>query len=131
ERSPTTTNRLVLALAEVTAGHPGTNLMKGRAALQSLIAEPGLLVETERQLVTVFLNELTQYERMTGSAESRANSELRAAQQERDQLARQLATVRANNAQLENELKEAEEKLSAITRIERSLRERSDDAPTE
>lgn len=131
ERSPTTTNRLTLALARITSGHPDTDVATGRTQLQTLLNEPGLLVETERQLVIVFLNELDQRDRVNGDAERRLSESLRETERTRDQLARQLAAANSNNARLETQLREAEEKLSAITRIERSIRERTDDDPTQ
>ena len=126
-RSPTTSNRLALALARITPGHPATNIATGRAELESLLADPELLVESERQLVTVLLSELDQQQRIAGATMAPLNQALADANAERDRLARELAASRARATELQRQLREAEEKLDAITRIERSIRERTDD----
>ncbi|MEL7535572.1 MAG: hypothetical protein AAFZ58_06295 [Pseudomonadota bacterium] len=128
-RSPTTTNRLALALARITPGHPATDVSTGRAELERLLADPALLVESERQLVVVMLAELDQQQRIAGASVERLNDALVQANADRDRLARELEASRSRAAELQRELREAEEKLDAITRIERSIRERTDDEP--
>ncbi len=129
DRSPTTTSRLGLALAQATSGHGGTDIARGRATLESLLADPGLLVESERQLAGIVLNEIQLREQMAGASEAARRESIRGAAAESEQLRQSLAAERAQNARLAQALKEAEEKLSAITSIERSIRERSDDEP--
>ncbi len=126
-RSPTTTNRLALALARVTPDHAATNVAAGRAELERLLADPALLVETERALVVVLLKELDQHSRIAGANAERHSQALAQANSDRDRLARELEASRTRAAELQRQLREAEEKLDAITRIERSIRERTDD----
>ena len=128
-RSPTTTHRLALALARITPGHAATDVSIGRAELERLLAEPELLVETERHLAVVMLTELDQQQRIAGASVAPLNQALADASAERDRLIRELNASRARAAELQRELQEAEEKLDAITRIERSIRERTDDEP--
>lgn len=127
ERSPTTTNRLALALARITAGHSATDIPTGRAVLNDMMADPALLVESERQLVGVLLNELDEHERIAGRSASQAQTELNDANRERARVASELNRSEAERQRLTRALQEAEEKLNAITRIERSIRERTDD----
>ncbi|MEM8983407.1 MAG: hypothetical protein AAGC71_10290 [Pseudomonadota bacterium] len=129
ERTPTTTNRLALALARITPGHPGTDVPLGRGELERLLADPAVLVDTERELVVVMLTALDEQQRVAGSSVERMSAELATTSSERNRLARELDVSRARAAQLQQELREAEEKLDAITRIERSIRERTDDEP--
>lgn len=129
-RSPTTTNRLALALARVTSGHTGTAIGTGRQELEALMADPVLLVDSERHLVALVLNELDRQAEIFGDSAARAQRELGEVSAERDGLAAALARSEREQAALRAALVEAEEKLNAITRIERSIRERTDDDPT-
>ncbi|MEM1261924.1 MAG: hypothetical protein AAGH76_05980 [Pseudomonadota bacterium] len=130
KRTPTTTNRLALALARITPGHPGTNVAVGRAELERLLADPAVLVDTERELVVVMLSALDEQQRVAGTSVEQVNTRLANTSVERDRLARELEASRARAVQLQRALREAEEKLDAITRIERSIRERTDDEST-
>ena len=127
DRSPTTTNRLGLALALATSGHPATDIGAGREMLRALLRDPALLLDTERQLAATFLNEIEARENLLGASAARESESTRAAAAERERLTQLLAATRADNEKLKQELLEAEEKLRAITSIERSIRERADD----
>ena len=131
DRSPTTTNRFGLALAQITSGHPGTDTDQGRETLRSLLAEDGLLVETERQLAIILLNEIDLRQRITDANDAERQSTLASSATERERLQQELAAARAEQERLADELRQAEEKLSAITSIERSIRERADDGTTQ
>ncbi len=129
-RSPTTTNRLAVALAKVTPGHTGTAVAVGRGELASLMADPALLVDSERHLVAVVLNELDQRDTILDTSAAEARRELGSVSADRDRLAAALSRSEREKARLNEALLEAEEKLNAISRIERSIRERTDDDPT-
>jgi hypothetical protein len=80
--------------------------------LQDVLASPELLTEAELSLATVQLNVV---ERLIVSSK-----EVRSQQQASN---RRLANAKAENQRLLDELAEAEQKLEAITTIERSIRE--------
>lgn len=127
EYSPTTTNRLNFALALATPGHPATDAAEAQRLLRNLLAEQGLLPH-ERVLATIHLQEAEQ--RLILDAEARrlqeemerAIAESNAANTER------LQTTLDENRRLRAELEDAQQKLDAITNIERSIRERENGA---
>ena len=125
---PTTTNRLNLALALATPGHPSTNAAEAQRLLSELLAAGDTLLPEERILALVHLKEAEQ--RLILDAEAqRLQREAAAATTERNnQSAQRLQAMAEENRQLRLELDEAREKLDAITNIERSIRERENGA---
>ena len=127
EYSPTTTNRLNYALALATPGHPATDAAEAQRLLRGLLAEQGLLPH-ERVLATIHLQEAEQ--RLILDAEARrlqeemerAIAESNAANTER------LQATLEENRRLRAALDDAQQKLDAITNIERSIRERENGA---
>jgi len=122
--SPTTTNRLRLALALATPGHPGADPVAAQRQLADLLAAGDSLLPEERVLATIHLQEVE--ERLILDS---------AAQQQRQRSAAEISRLNADsterlqaaedeNRRLREELAEAQEKLEAITSIERSIRER-------
>ena len=125
-QAPTTTNRLRLALALATPGHAGADPERAREMLTEILARSELLLPAEVTLAELQLEVVEQrLLLMTENRQLRAQYE-RAADEDRQRLASQLAATRAENRELARALEEAEEKLRAITTIERSIRERSD-----
>jgi len=126
--SPTTENRVKLALAVATPGHPNEDLAEAQQRLSSLLAAGPALLPAERMLVAIHLKEVEQ--RLILDAESRRlREEAEAERQARnDENARRLEEALAENARLTRELQEAQQKLDAITNIERSIRERENGA---
>jgi len=125
-QAPTTTNRLRLALALATPGHAGADAERAREMLTQILARSELLLPAEVTLAELQLEVVEQrLLLMTENRQLRSQYE-RAADEERQRLERQLAATRAENRELARALEEAEEKLRAITTIERSIRERSD-----
>ncbi|HEX6993817.1 MAG TPA: hypothetical protein VF339_06690 [Gammaproteobacteria bacterium] len=122
--SPTTENRVKLALAVATPGHPNENPAEAQQRLSSLLAAGPALLPEERMLVAIHLKEVEQ--RLILDAEARRlRDEAEAARAARnDESARRLEAALAENARLARELEEAQQKLDAITNIERSIRER-------
>jgi len=122
--SPTTTNRLRLALALATPGHPGTDGLRAQRELAALLAASDTLLPEERILATIHLQEVE--ERLildTAARQQRERSESEAAEIAADS-AEQLRAAQEDNRRLRDQLAEAQEKLEAITSIERSIRER-------
>ena len=118
---PNTQLRLALVLA--TPGHSESNPEKAQSMLREVLTQTLLLTPAEIALATIHLNNV---ERMiVANAETRRlrTSSSRAARTEEAAIGQRLATVEAENRQLLRELEEAEDKLEAITTIERSIRE--------
>ncbi len=110
---PSTNLRFGLVLA--TPGHAGSDPQKAQSILRELLAQTELMTPTETALATIHLNSVEQ--QIVNGAETRR---LRQANAQRS------ATVESENKQLRRSLEEAERKLEAITSIERSIREQSD-----
>ena len=118
---PNTQLRLALVLA--TPGHAESNPERAQSMLREVLTQTLLLTPAEIALATIHLNNV---ERMiVANAEARRlrTSSSRAARTEEQAIGQRLATVEAENRQLRRELEEAEDKLEAITTIERSIRE--------
>lgn len=124
ELAPTTTNRLRLALALATPGHAGSNPLEAQRQLAALLAAGDTLLPEERILATIHLQEVE--ERLILDSAATQQRQRSAAEVERlsaDSTER-LEAAQAENRRLRGELAEAQEKLEAITSIERSIRER-------
>ena len=124
--TPDTSSRLRFALVLATPGHSGADPDLAQNILRELLSETELLTPVERSLATIHLREVE--ERLTLNAEARR---LRLASVRQDNVedaavAQRLASVESENRQLRQSLAEAEEKLNAITSIERSSREQAD-----
>ena len=124
--TPNTSSRLRFALVLATPGHPGSDPELAQNILRELLSETALLTPVERSLATIHLREVE--ERLTLDAETRRLrlASARAASSEEDAVAQRIAAVESENRQLRQSLAEAEEKLEAITSIERSIREQTD-----
>jgi hypothetical protein len=122
--SPATELRYALILG--TPGHAETNESQAQNMLRELLANTALMTQMEIELATIQLKAIEQ--RIGLEAEVRrlrsANSQVDTT--EDAAIARQIANVEAQNRQLKQALAEAEEKLDAITSIERSTREQPD-----
>ena len=109
---PSTELRFALVLA--TPGHSGSNPQKAQGIFRELLAQTELMTPSETALATIHLSSVEQ--QIVLSAETRR---LRQANAERSR------TVESENRQLKQSLAEAEQKLEAITSIERLIREQS------
>jgi len=126
--SPTTTNRLKLALAVATPGHPGSDAAEAQRRLSALLAAGAALLPEERMLVAIHLKEVEQRLILDTEAERlRAEAEAARARQDNES-ARRLQAALEENERLTKALEEAQQKLDAITNIERSIRERENGA---
>ncbi len=128
--SPTTTNRIKLALALGTPGHPGSDPKKAAQMLNDLLASGSALLPEERALVTVHLKEVEQQLILSQEAEQLKKQAAEKLAAQSAQSSRRIETTEAENAKLRKQLDEAEKKLNAITNIERSIRERENGANT-
>lgn len=126
--APTTTNRLRFALALATPGHTGADPLEAQRRLAELLAAGDALLPEERTLATIHLQEVE--ERLILDTAARQQQQTSAAEIARldADSAERLEAVQAENQRLRDQLADAQEKLEAITSIERSIRER-DGAP--
>lgn len=124
--TPDPVSRLRFALVLATPGHAGSDPERAQDMLRNLLSHSELLTPVERFLAVIHLQSVE--ERLVLGAEARRlraeNS--RAERTEEAAVAQRIAAVEAENRQLRQSLAEAEEKLEAITTIERSIREQSD-----
>lgn len=118
---PAANLRLGLVLA--IPGHPESSPEQAQTLLREVLAETLLLTPAEIYLATIHLNYVQRL--IVADAESRRlhASSSRAAQTQQQAISQRLATMAAENRQLRQDLEEAEQKLEAITSIERSIRE--------
>ena len=119
---PSTSLRYALVLA--TPGHAEQDAQQAQSLLREVLTQQAILTPSEIALATMHLAAVE--ERIVLSAEARRLREAssRADRTEERAVSQRLATVEAENRRLRRELAEAEEKLEAITSIERSIRDR-------
>lgn len=118
---PSTNLRLAMVLA--TPGHPEADAERAQSLLRELLAQPAMLTPGELALAKIHLNNAERLTVAETEARRLREASSRAARTEEQAVSRRLATVEAENRRLRGELEEAEQKLEAITSIERSIRE--------
>jgi hypothetical protein len=124
ETAPTPSRQLRFALILATPGHPGTDLPRAQRLLRELMANPEMLMASERALTFLELQQIDDH--LTLEAENR-RLQSDAVRADRERLAnvnRRLQLETDENTRLRRELEEARAKLDAIANIERSLNER-------
>jgi len=119
--NPSTTLRYALVLA--TQGHPESNAQEAQSLLRELLSRPELMTQSEIALATIYLKSSEQIIMQSAEARRLRASTDRAQRTEEDAINQRLATVEAENRRLRRDLADAEEKLEAITSIERSIRQ--------
>ena len=129
DASPTTTNRLRLALALATPAHPASNAAEAQKLLGELLASGDALLPDERTLALIHLKDVEQRLILDAEAERLQRAAAAATAQRNGRSAQQLQAALEENRQLRQALDEARAKLDAITNIERSIRERENDPP--
>ena len=123
--TPGPSANLRLGLVLSIPGHPGFDPDKAQTLLRDVLAETQMLTPSEIHLATIQLNNverlIVNVERLSiAEAES---SRLSKTESQEQATSRRLAAAEADNQRMRGELEEAEEKLEAITSIERSIRE--------
>jgi hypothetical protein len=131
DTSPTTTNRLMLALALATPTQPANDDARAQTMLSELLAASDTLLPEEHVLALIHLKDVEQ--RLILDAEAaRLQQALTAANAQRnDRNTQQLQAALEENRQLRVALDEVRAKLDAITNIERSIRERENGPDTQ
>lgn len=124
DASPTTTNRLMLALALATPSHPASDPEQAQRLLSELLAASDALLPEEHVLALIHLKDVEQRLILDAEAERLQEAMAAATAQRNDRNAQQLQAALAENRQLRAQLDEVRAKLDAITDIEQSIRER-------
>jgi hypothetical protein len=121
--SPSTKLRFALVLA--TPGHSGTDPQAAQTAFRELLTQTEMMTPAETALASIHLDVVEQ--QIVFGAENRRLRSInsRAATTEEEATAQRIAKVESENRELRRSLEEAEQKLDAITSIERSIREQS------
>ncbi len=121
--TPSTSTNLRLGLVLSIPGYPESNPEQAQSILREVLAQTILLTPTEISLATIHLNNVERQIVANSEARRLRTSTSRAAETQEQALSQRLATVESENRQLRMDLEEAEQKLEAITSIERSIRE--------
>ncbi len=124
--TPGPSTRLRYGLVLATPGHSGSNPQEAQDVFRELLSQTEVMTPAEIALAGIHLKIVEQ--KIVLDAETRrlrsANS--RTARTEKQANAQRIAKVESENRQLRRSLEEAEQKLDAITSIERSIREQAD-----
>jgi hypothetical protein len=124
--TPGPSTRLRYALILATPGHSASNPQEAQSLFRELLSQPELMTPSETALATIHLKSV-EAQIVLGAETRRLRSEnSRAATTEEQAIAQRIASVESENRQLRRSLEEAEQKLEAITSIERSIREQSE-----
>ena len=121
--TPNPSTRLRYALVLATPGHPESNANEAQSLLRDVLAESELMTGYEVALAQIYLTSVEQQLVRESEVRRLRASTSRAQQSETAALNQRLEQAQAENRELRRELAEAEEKLEAITSIERSIRE--------
>ena len=117
---PQTSLRFALVLA--TPGHVDADPELAQSMLREILTQTELMTQPEIALATIHLKSVEQLAIAMSEARRLRAATSRAAQSQETATGQRLATVEADNRRLRRELEEAEDKLEAITTIERSIR---------
>ncbi len=124
--TPDPSTKLRYALVLATPSHAESDPERAQDLFRELLSQSELMTAAEISLATIHLQQVErslslerETDRLRVEASRNRNSEQRAIEQ-------RIAQVEAENRRLRESLTEAEEKLDAITTIERSIRERAE-----
>ena len=121
--TPNPSSKLRLGLVLSTPGHAAHDPARAQGVLSDVLSESELLTEAEIALATVQLRNAERLDSVAAEAARERDASSRAAQAEERALSRRATAAETENRRLRAELAEAQEKLEAITSIERSIRE--------
>lgn len=131
DAAPTTTNRLMLALALATPTHPSSDDAKAQALLSELLAAGDTLLPEERILALIHSKDVEQRLILDAEANRLQRAAAAATAERNDRTTQQLQAALEENRQLKLELDDVRKRLDTITSIERSIRERENGPNTQ
>lgn len=126
--TPNTSSRLRYALVLAVPGHASSNPEEAQSLLRDILSQPELLSSAEKSLATIWLRDVETRLVLNAEARRMRAEAARTANSENAVITDRITDVEAENRELRQALAEAEQKLEAITTIERSIREQSDEA---
>lgn len=118
---PSTNLRFALVLA--TPGHSESNPERAQTLLRELLTQTPLMTPAEVSLAEIHLKSVEQLIVLNAEARRLRQTSSRQARTEELAIEQRIANVEAENRRLRRELADAEQKLEAITSIERSIRD--------
>lgn len=121
--TPGPSTRLRFGLVLATQGHPGADAARAQGVLRDVLDERELLTQAEIALATIHLRSVDQLVATDSAARQMQESTTRAARSQSQAMNQRIADAEAENRRLRTELAEAQQKLQAITTIERSIRD--------
>ncbi len=127
--TPGPSTKLRYALLLATPGHSENNPQAAQTAFRELLTQREMMTPAETALASIHLDVVVQ--QIVFGAENRRLRSInsRAATTEEQAVAERIAKVESENRRLRHSLEEAEQKLDAITSIERSIREQAKSEP--
>ena len=125
--TPNPSTKLRYALVLATPGHPESDPQQAQSILRELMAQPALMTPAEVALATIYLKSTEELMLLSSETRRLRASTDRAQRTEAAAVNQRLATVEAETRRLRRDLKDAEDKLEAITSIERSIRAQDPD----
>lgn len=124
--TPNPSSRLRLALVLATPGHPETDPEQAQDIFRDLLSQAELMSPGEISLATIHLGNVEQSLMLGRETDRLRDQSSRSANTEQRAIEQRIARVEAENRRLRESLAEAEQKLEAITTIERSIREQNE-----
>jgi len=121
--TPNPSTKLRYALVLATPGHPESDPQQAQSMLRELMAQPALMTPAETALATIYLKSTEELILLNSETRRLRASSDRTQRTEAAAVNQRLTTVEAENRRLRQALEEAEDKLEAITSIERSIRQ--------
>jgi len=121
--TPNPSTKLRYALVLAIPGHPESNASEAQSLLRELLVDVELMTSYEASLAQVFLSSAENQLIRESEARRLRSSSSRAQQSQTAALNQRLEQAQTENRVLRRELADAQEKLEAITSIERSIRE--------
>jgi hypothetical protein len=121
--TPGPSAELRFALVLATPGHSESDPARAQSMLRELLIQTELLTPAEMSLAMIQLKHVEQQMVVESEANRLRSASSRQQQSAQQAVSTRLATTESENRRLKKELAEAEEKLEAITSIERSIRE--------
>ena len=124
--TPDPSTKLRYALVMSAPGHAGTNELEAQSLFRELLSRTELMTSGEIALANIHLRQVEARLVMDAEARRLRLEHSRTASSEEAAVAQRLAVVEEENRRLRRSLNEAEQKLEAITSIERSIREQTE-----
>ncbi len=123
--TPGPSTRLRYALVLATPGHSASNPQEAQGVFRELLSQTEMMTPAEIALASVHLKVVEQQIVLGAETRRLRSANSRAVTSEEQAIAQRIAKVESENRELRRSLEEAEQKLEAITSIERSIREQA------